>query len=63
MSTATVKVDFTAILLLNKHADPEPVHFKVGDALSLMQTWNHFYLVKDAEGHFYNVSKDKLDVE
>ncbi len=60
---ATIKHDFTAELLLNKHAEPESFAFKAGQSVDLMQTWDRHYLIKDADGHFFTVSKDKLDLE
>jgi hypothetical protein len=60
---ATVKHDFVADLLLNKHAELEHIQFKAGQSVDIMQTWDRSYLIKDADGHFYNVGKDKLDVD
>ncbi len=59
---ATVKDDFVAALLLNKHAELEQVQFQAGQDVEVMQTWDRFYLIKDADGHLFNVPKHNLDV-
>lgn len=39
----------------NKDSDIEEIKFEAGDEVKLIKTWEHFYLVKDAQGHFYNL--------
>ena len=32
-----------------------------GDEVEILETWEHHYLIKDDDGHYYNVPKDKVD--
>jgi NADPH-dependent curcumin reductase CurA len=58
---ATFKEDFTAKYQTTKDADIEETTFAAGDEVSSVQTWDDYVLVKDDDGHFYNVPKDKID--
>jgi hypothetical protein len=58
---ATISREITVQFQTTREGDIEPTHFRVGDQVSLVQEWDRFYLIKDADGHFYNVPKDSLD--
>lgn len=58
---ATIKEDITAKYQTVKDGDIEETAFSVGDEVTIVQTWSQFFLVKDDEGHFYNLPKDKVD--
>ena len=48
--------DHTAKYQTTKDADIEETSFSAGDEVTLIQKWdNEFVLVKDDDGHFYNV--------
>lgn len=59
---ATFNQDITLKLVTTKDGDIEDVPFRQGDAVTVVQTWDRFVLVKDDNGHFYNVPKDKITV-
>ena len=43
--------------------DIEDVEFSAGDEVEVVEKWDDagFWLVKDDDGHFYNVKTDQLD--
>lgn len=45
----------TARLRPNKDSDVEEVTLQAGDEVKLIKTWEHFHLIKDAQGHFFNL--------
>lgn len=57
---ATFKTDTTLQLVTTKEGTPEPVQFAAGQTVTIVQTWDNFYLVKDDNGHYYNVRKEKI---
>lgn len=57
---ATIARKIEAGLRTNKDSEVETVSFDAGDEVDVVKTWDHFYLVKDAEGHFYNLPKDAI---
>ena len=57
---ATVTQHITLKFQTTKDGDVEEVEFAAGDSLTVVQTWDRFYLVKDKDGHYYNVPKDKI---
>lgn len=57
---ATMHRDLSAKFQTTKDGDIEQTHFKAGDAVTVVQIWDRFVLIKDAEGHFYNVPKDAV---
>ena len=59
---AKAAIDFTAKLLTTKDGEIEDISFSAGDALTIIKEWQHHYLVKDSDGHFYNLTKDKVVV-
>jgi hypothetical protein len=58
---ATFKEDFTAKYQTTKDADIEETTFSTGDSVKLVQTWDDYVLIKDDDGHFYNIPKDKIE--
>ena len=58
---ATIKEDITLKLQAVKDGDIEDISFSEGDSVELIQTWDEYYLIKDDDGHFFNIPKDKLD--
>lgn len=48
----------TAGLRTCKDAELEEISFTEGDVVDIIQEWQHFWLVKDADGHYYNLPKD-----
>ncbi len=58
---AKIKRTLTAKLRPNKDADIEEITLQEGDEVKLVQTWEHFYLIKDADGHFINLPHDAID--
>lgn len=58
---ATVNEDFTAKYQTTKDADIEETGFSAGDEVEIVQTWDEYVLIKDDDGHLYNVPKDKID--
>ncbi len=58
---ASVKKDVTAKYQTTKDADIEETSFKPGDQVTIVQTWQRHYLVKDRDGHFYNLTKDVIE--
>jgi hypothetical protein len=57
---ATVKEALTLKFQTTKDGEVEETQLAAGDELTVVQTWDRFYLVKDDNGHYYNVPKDKL---
>lgn len=58
---AKIKENVTLKLVTTKDGDVEEMSFLKGDEVTLVKTWNHFYLIKDKNGHYYNIRKEKLD--
>lgn len=57
---ATVKSDFSAKFQTNTDADIEATQFTSGEEVTVVQTWDNFFLIKDNDGHFYNVAKENI---
>ncbi len=57
---ATFKEDMTLRLTSNKDAETESVDFHAGDHVHVTHEWARFYLVRDDNGHYFNVPKDKI---
>ena len=57
---ATLARPFDAGLRTNKDSETETVHFAAGDEVEVVKEWDRFYLVKDQDGHFYNLPKDAV---
>ena len=58
---ATIKEDITLKFITTKDGDLEETNFSGGDEVEVLETWETHYLIKDDEGHHYNIPKDKLD--
>lgn len=58
---ATLSRDITVKFQTTKDGDVEETHFRTGDSIAIVQEWTHFFLIKDADGHFYNVPKDSIN--
>ena len=58
---ATFNEDITLKLVTCKDSDIEDISFSSGDEVEILETWSNHYLIKDDDGHYYNVTKDKLD--
>ncbi|MEZ4272588.1 MAG: hypothetical protein R3C68_14515 [Myxococcota bacterium] len=59
----TINEDITLKYQTTKDGDMEETSFSSGDEVEIIQTWSEapFCLIKDADGHFYNIPKDKVD--
>lgn len=60
---AKILRSLTAGLLTNTTADLEQISFAAGDEVEIIKEWDHFYLVKDGDGHFYNLPKDAIQAD
>ena len=60
---AKILRSLTAGLLTNTTADVEQVPFAEGDEVEIIKEWDHFWLVKDQSGHFYNLPKDAVQAD
>ena len=58
---ATFKEDTTLKFQSTKDGDMEETDFSAGDEVEIVETWDNHFLIKDDDGHYYNVTKDKLD--
>lgn len=52
---AKINRKLVAKLRTNTDSEIESVTFEAGDEVRLVKTWDRFHLVKDADGHFYNL--------
>jgi hypothetical protein len=58
---ATIKEDISLKFQTTKDGDIEETSFSSGDEVDVVSTWDAYYLIKDKDGHFYNIPKDKLN--
>ena len=58
---AKCKIALTLKLQTNKQADVESRELKPGDTVTITHTFGEVVLIRDAEGHYYNVPKDKIE--
>lgn len=58
---ATFTEDITLKFVTTTDADMEETEFSAGDEVEILETWEAHYLIKDDDGHYYNVPKDKLE--
>ena len=54
---AKVVKAFSAKFQTTRDGDIEETHFAVGDEVTLMKAWDAFDLVRDQEGHCFNIRK------
>ena len=61
---ASIKEDITLKYQTTKDGDVEETSFSAGDDVEVVQEWGEapFVLIKDDDGHYYNVPKEKLSV-
>ena len=60
---ATIKEDITLKLQTTVDGDIEETSFSAGDEVDVVQKWDDagYVLIKDDDGHFYNIPADKID--
>ncbi|HSI05634.1 MAG: hypothetical protein ACAI38_11505 [Myxococcota bacterium] len=58
---AKMKEAVTLKFQTTKDAEVEQTSFKPGDEVKIVQEWGNSILVRAADGHYYNVPKDKID--
>jgi hypothetical protein len=58
---AKVKEDFLAKFQTTKNGDIEEAEFKAGDEVTVVQAWEHHFLLKNKDGHFFTVKKDLVE--
>jgi hypothetical protein len=56
-----VKQDFVAKFQTVKDGEVEEHPFSAGEAVTVVQTWLHHFLIKDKDGHFYNIKKELIE--
>lgn len=59
---ATIARTLTVKLRPNKDSDIEETTLTAGEEVKVVQKWQHFFLIKDNEGHFINVPHDAITV-
>lgn len=61
---ATIKEDITLRYQTTKDGDIEETTFSAGTDVEVSQDWETapYYLIKDDDGHYYSILKDKVDV-
>jgi hypothetical protein len=52
--------DFVARFQTDLDADVEETEFAEGDKVRIVATWRRHYLIKDKEGHYYNVPHEVI---
>lgn len=58
---AKITEEITAQFQTTTDSDIEETHFQAGDEVEIVETWKRHYLVRDSEGHYYNLPKDKVE--
>jgi len=60
---ATITEDITLKLQTTVDGDMEETEFSAGAEVEIVQRWDEapYVLIKDDDGHFYNIPADKLD--
>lgn len=59
---ASIKEDFTAKYQTTTDTDEETTEFAAGDAVYVVKEWERHYLIRDDDGHYYNIEKDKIEL-
>lgn len=57
---ANITRNLEAGLVTSKGAETETTAFTAGDEVEIIKEWQEFWLVKDQDGHFYNLPKDAV---
>ena len=60
---ASIKEDITLKSQTTVDGDIEEISFSAGTEIEVVQKWDEagYTLIKDDDGHFYNIPSDKLD--
>ena len=58
---AKIKTDTTLKFLTNKGEDVEQTELTAGDEIEILETWENHYLIKDEDGHYFNVDKGLVE--
>ena len=58
---ATVNADITLKYQTTKDGDVEETSFASGDEIEVVSSWGKHHLIKDDDGHYYNIPKEKVD--
>ena len=58
---ATIKEDVTLRFITTKDDDLEEKSFAAGESVEIMETWDEHYLIKDDDGHLFNVQKNFVE--
>lgn len=60
---ASIKEDITLKLQTTVDGEIEENNFSAGTEVEVVQEWGEagYTLIKDDDGHFYNIPSDKLD--
>ena len=58
---ATIKEAVTLQFITTKDGDVEEKTFAAGESVEIMETWDDHYLVKDDDGHLFNVQKSFVE--
>ncbi len=58
---ATIKEAVTLRFITTKDGDVEEKTFDAGESVEIMETWDDHYLVKDDDGHLFNVQKSLVE--
>lgn len=58
---ATIKEDIVLKYQVTKDGDVVDTSFAQGDKVDVISKWTNHYLIKDGDGHFYNIPKAHLN--
>lgn len=59
---AQLNRQMTLKLWPNKDADVEEIELGPHSAIDIVQEWDAYFLIKDADGHYFNVAKDAVNI-
>jgi hypothetical protein len=58
---AQIKETHVAKFQTTKGGDIEETTFAAGTEVTVIKEWEHFFLVKDEHGHYYNLPKSVVE--
>ena len=58
---ATIKEEVTLKFITTKDGDMEEKSFAAGESIEIMESWEGHYLIKDDDGHLFNVQKSFVE--
>lgn len=58
---ATIKESVTLKFITTTDGDMEEKNFAAGESIEIMETWEAHYLIKDDDGHLYNIQKSFVE--